>query len=207
MKAPLGFLSLACVLLGSPASAINESTTLILHASAQLLPCEAPQLGGLNCVDHLPQVDVSGMVMPEVYLYARNYQSLAGVQCAFQWPASWTCLSSSWDCQSNQLAVVQPCNPGPGFGNLATAFDPIAGGVMTPIGMMIFGNTTTGCLDITESIYPFGTHVISGNFEVTHIPAANRGRICAGPGGYDACNPASTPARAETWGAIKSTYR
>jgi hypothetical protein len=197
----------AFFLTASRAQAVNESTTLILHASADLAPCEAPQQGGLNCIDQLPVVDVTGMALPEIFLYVRNYESLAGVQCAFEWPPTWTCLSNSWDCQSNQLAVVQPCGEGPGAGNLATVFDPILVGAMTPIGMLIFGPTATGCLDIVESIYPFGTIVLSANLDKTPVPPSNRGRVCAGPGGYAACNPAATPVRDETWGRIKSSYQ
>ena len=198
---------MALLFTAAPAHAVNESTTLILHASSELVACEVPQLNGLNCVSQLPVTDVTGMAHPEIFLYVRNFDSMAGVQCAFQWPASWTCLSNSWDCQANQLAVVQPCVSGPGFGNLATAFDPILGGVMAPIGMLIFGPATTGCLDIIESIYPGGTCILSANQIITPIAPSNRGRVCAGPGGYDACNPAATPVEAASWGRIKSSYR
>jgi hypothetical protein len=77
------------------------------------------------------------------------------------------------------------------------------------IGQMIFTNTAGGgCLSAIQSGLVIGTHVVNCSVaDFTRLRAENFGRVCAGPGGYDACWPASTPVESATWGAIKSQYR
>ncbi len=200
-------LSLFAVLLFcSQAIANNENTTIVLHGEDEILPCEGPQQQGLDCELVMPTTDITGMSMPFVFIYLHNYDAVSVLQCAFDWPLSWTFMGGAWDCQHNQL-TIQPTGPGPVNGTVVTAFDVIVGGVLAPIGRLIFSSPQDGCLDIIESAYPYGTHVVDPYSEVTPIPSENRGRICVGPGGYDACDVAATPVEDVTWGRIKGQYR
>ena len=65
----------------------------------------------------------------------------------------------------------------------------------------------TGCLSQVQSSYPFGTHVLDCSLQVDQIrEPARLGKICVGPGGYDACHTLN-PVRPATWGQVKATYR
>jgi hypothetical protein len=193
----------------SPALAINESTTIVLHARDGFAACDEPQQNGLDCINGHPTLDLTGMTAPWVFVMLRNYDVLAGLQCAFDWPLTWTYLGGTWDCQPGSLTAEQPKAPGPVAGTLALVFNCVQGGSLITIGRMIFANTASqGCLSIIESDGPFGTHVANCDAsDGPPIPPENRGRVCTGPGGYDACWPASTPVESATWGAIKSQYR
>jgi hypothetical protein len=117
-------------------------------------------------------------------------------------------LSSSWDCQQFQVTAVLPSGPGQIAGCVSTAFDPVAQGVLAPIGRLIFASATSGCLDIIESCDPFGTGVTGCDLQATTTTPENWGRVCVGPGGYDACDPyQSTPVEPVTWGQVKAQYR
>jgi hypothetical protein len=196
----------------SPALAVNESTTFILHASETFSTCEAPQQAGLDCETVMPTIDVSGLMESMVYMYLRNYEAVAGAVCAFEWPATWTILANAWDCQGMfQVTPFYPIapGPGPGQGMMMTAFNPIYGGTMQPIGRVIIAHPGPGCLSIIDStdLCGDGCGVVDpATIECTRVPPENRGRICFGPGGYDACDPAATPVEAITWGRIKAQY-
>jgi hypothetical protein len=151
------------------------------------------------------------MQNPWVYVMLRNYDNIEALQCAFDWPVSWTYLGGTWDCIPNSGVASLPTGPGPINGNLAVTwgFNCTQGGSLVTVGRMIFGPPVGGgCLSIIESGLPFGTLVLECGTEViAHVGTENRARACAGPGGYDACWPASTPVESATWGAIKSQYR
>jgi hypothetical protein len=206
------FLSLmvAALLLvfASSAMALNENTTIVLHARDGFADCSGPQQAGLDCVNVHPTIDVTGMAAPWVFVMLRNYDQLAGLQCAFDWPSTWTFLAGTWDCQPGSAISQFPKAPGPKVGTLAVVFDCVQNGSLITIGRMIFASAGTGCLSIIESDLAFGTHVAEcDGGDGAAIPPANRGRVCVGVGGYDACWLASTPVESATWGAIKSQYR
>ena len=76
------------------------------------------------------------------------------------------------------------------------------------IGRLYFAAAPDGCVGIVESDYPFGTHTVSSSSgsEMPIIPE-NRGRVCVGPGGYNACTPyAPVPVESATWGNIEAQY-
>ena len=200
---------LMALLLSAPASfALNENTTIVLHARDGFAPCDDPQQHGIDCVSGLPNVDLSGMQMPWVYVMLRNYEHIGGLQCAFDWPSTWAYFGAVWNCQGHALGHG-PTGPGPIAGTLGVAFDCVQGGALITVGQLIFTSTVGGgCVSVIESGFGFGTHV--GNCDGSDgaaISPANRGRVCVGVGGYDACWPASTPVESATWGAIKSQYR
>jgi hypothetical protein len=186
----------------------NESATIVLHARDGFATCEEPQQSGLDCINGHPVLDIGSMQTPWIYVMLRNYERVNVLQCAFDWPLSWSYLGGTWDCQPGSLVLVQPTSPGPKTGSMVVAFNCVQGGALITVGRMIFGPPVgNGCLSIIESIYPFGTNVVScPAAQATHVPSENRGRICAGPGGYDACWPAATPAESATWGSIKAQY-
>ena len=196
------------LLLPSRLPAANESTTIVLHARDGFAECDAPQQSGLDCIGGRPNLDMTGMQMPWVFVMLRNYDSVTGLQCAFDWPVSWTLLGSTWDCLPGSIALFFPTAPGPLTGSLVMVWlDCIENGALTTVGRIIFGPTTGGgCLSIIESPYPFGTHVLGCDLKAMGVRPENRGRVCAGPGGYDACWPAATAVESSTWGAIKRQY-
>jgi hypothetical protein len=192
------------------AAPCDEDTTFILHAHSEFAFCETPQQEGLDCETVLPTTDATGLNMSMVYMFARHYEWTNGIACAFDWQPTWTILGNSWDCQVNQLLAYVPTAPGPLHGMIMTAFDPIASGALTPIGRMMFTHSGGGCLRMINSIEPCTGGCGLANEPgqgCTHVPEINRGRICVGPGGYHACNPASTPVEDVFWGRIKSQYR
>ena len=201
-------LLLVLSMIATAAQAVNEDTTIVLHARDGFALCDDPQQQGI-CVDRPPTLDLSGMQMPWVYVMSRNYDQLAALWCAFDWPAEWIYLGGTWDCQQHMITVFQPSAPGPVTGQLLTAFDCIQGGSLATIGRMIFGPPSgEGCLSVIHPNHPFGVHVAScGGVNETSLPLENTGRVCAGPGGYDACVPASTAVESVTWGTIKGQYR
>jgi len=185
----------------------NNCTSIVLHAIDNAVPMCGT---AMDCAGVRPTVDVTGITSLQVIMLVRNYDAITGVQCAFQW-GSWAFTFGLWNCQPNQLAATTPAAPGgPMAGTIATAFDLITGGTLAPIGNMNFvgATATSGCLEIIESSFPFGTHVTNPAQDpaVTPINSANWGKVCAGAGGYDSCD-AMVAVESSTWGQIKSQYR
>jgi len=193
---------LSMLVLAASATA-NIDTRLVLHAvDTAFAPCNAH---GVDCETSYSTIDATGMSTPAVYLLLWNYTEVVGVQCAFEWDASWTFTFGLWDCQSNQVNGYTPSAPGgPTNGTITTAFDMLSGGAVQPIGRMNFASAGSGCLTIVESTFPFGTHVIDALGQDTHIPETHRGAICVGAGGVDAC--LLPPVEPRTWGHIKRQY-
>jgi len=191
---------------GAPAHSDNNFTTIVLHAvEGTATVCDDD--GGLDCVHTLPVVDIAGMQSPTVFVYVRNYESLTGLQCAFQWPAGWELLFGLWSCQPNQVNGTSPTTSGAHDGTLTTAFDAIEGGTLATVGMLIFSTAPDGCLDIIESDYPFQTHMVDAHAEVYAIHPCHRGRICVGAGGWDACLPDCPVVEAVSWGRIRQQFQ
>jgi len=202
-------LTLALLLGSSPSFALNESTTIVLHARDGFAACDEPQQSGLDCVNGHPVLDIGSMQMPWIYVMLHNYDNLNVVQMAFDWPIAWTYLGGTWDCRPGALVVIQPTAPGPLTGTALLAFNCIQGGSLATVGRMIFAPPVGGgCLSIIQSAYQDGTCVVDcSSVQITTIAQGNLGRVCAGPGGHDACWPAATAVESTTWGGIKNQYR
>jgi hypothetical protein len=184
----------------------NPGTTLILHAVETAYgPCEI----GDPCDPGPPTIDITSPGEPQaIYLLLRNYDNVTTVQCAFDWPQDWTFFFGLWDCLPGQLSCTCPTGPGPTQGTLATPFSCITGGSTAVLGRMHFSATPHGCIEVIESSYPFGTHVVScGGWQVDIIQPAHRGRVCVGPGGINTCEPTATPVEPISWGRIKRQYQ
>lgn len=185
----------------------NANTTLVLHAVQTDFgiceiddPCE-PAPGQPLIEIHAPGE------WHTIYMLARNYDNFACLQCAFAWPSDWTLIFHLEGCLPGQLGSdVGPTGSGPLNGAFAACSNCITGGASAVVSRlyMIPG---TGCLELIEPAYPFGTHVESCQQEIDPIPEVNRGRVCVGPGGINTCEPTPVPVESSTWGNIKEQYR
>jgi len=189
---------------GAALAQSNNCTTVVLHAVAGFnTGCTTT----LDCTPVVPPlVNVSSPTGAyTVFMYLKNYNEANGVQCAFDWPPTWSFGFGLWQCQTGQVTAVTPTAPGATDGTIATAFNAVSGGALAPIGLMVFNLIGTGCISIVESSYPFGNVVILST-ETTALNDANEGKICVDSGGIDTCN-CLTPVENSTWGQIKGSYR
>ena len=183
----------------------NSCTTIVLHAVSGInTACVQP----MDCAATPPLVDIASPTGPfTVFMYVKNYAEVLGVQCAFDWPVTWTFGFGLWQCQTGQLTATTPSAPGPTTGSITTAFNPITGGNLAPIGLMVFNTVGAGCLSIIESSFPAGNHVINSTQEATSIGDQNEGKICVAPDpGYNACTCVPNAVEGATWGQIKASY-
>jgi hypothetical protein len=207
--APLAVAVVALLMAANPSSAENEETTLPLHVVIPLFPqCSD---AGDPCATDSMNLDTETSSFPNVFLLARNHQNLRGVQTAIDW-TGFVLVGQNWACQSNQLAATLPnaaSSGGPLDGTVATVFDNIVGPDTAVIGFMTFQPGVPGsCIRQVESVFDSGTHVLSDTLGVTAVTVANRGQVCAGPGGLSTCEPDGViPVESTTWGAIKGQYR
>jgi hypothetical protein len=202
------------LLLPSPGLCANENTTVILNA----------QIGGFDCINgpipfdcesSTPTVTVAPGDVITVQVFLRNYDNIEAFACRFavdggsgmQTWGDWTLLATYFGCLPGQVSHVPSQNAPPPAepGNLVTGFSCLTGGSLRFVGWMLMQVGSSGCLGIEER--EFGTGVQDCSQEFTAIPASNRGRICVGPGGYDACEPVTVPIENSTWGQIKQQYR
>jgi hypothetical protein len=185
----------------------NGCTTVVLHATTGVNASCA--VSTLDCGAVPPLVSITNPSGPyTVFMYLKNYGDLNGVQCAFDWPVTWTFGFGLWNCQTGQLTAVTPTAPGPTTGSISTAFNAISGGALAPIGLMVFNTIGTGCLSIIESSYPFGNIVndASGG-ATTPLSDTNEGKVCVDSQGLDTCVCQPGAVEPASWGAIKGTYR
>jgi len=211
MRFALATIALVALLASSGAALAqdNSCTTIVLHAVSGI---SASCTTTLDCAAVPPTVDLTAPSGPfTVFMYIKNYSEVFGVQCAFDWPGTWTFGFGLWQCQTGQLTAAQPTAPGPTTGSITTAFNPITGGTLAPIGLMVFNSVGAGCLSIIESSFPFGNHVINAAQEASPIGTQNSGKICAdtpgAPGpGYNACTCVPNAVEGATWGQIKASY-
>jgi hypothetical protein len=194
------------MLIASTAMAMNEHTTIVLHASdASFMPCSPVPF---DCDATPPSIDVSAYTTgAAIWITLKNYEQIVGFQCAFD--TEWVYQFGGFDCQGSQVNGTVPAAPfGPTSGTIATAFNAVTGGTIAPLGRMYFVVPASGCFSIVESSFPFGNHVVGPGSEVTPVIPENWGRLCVGPGGYDACVPfAPVPVERSTWGNVKNQYR
>jgi hypothetical protein len=183
----------------------NANTTLVLHAlPTSFGPCQIED----PCDPGPPSVSAPPNTMVAIYVIARNYDDIKLIQLALAW-GDWDLLYGLFDCLPGQWpGCIGPTNPGgPTRGTISTIFDCIVGGESAIVARLHYLTGSSGCVDVIESSFPFGNHALSCGNEVDHIDAANWGRVCIGAGGVDACEPASIPVDATTWGAIKCALR
>ncbi len=195
------------ICLSLPALAINENTTIIAHAFDGAFGSCA-QSAAYDCVSTQPTLDVAGMTTPAVAVALRHHDSVSFLQVAFQIDPSWNWQFGLWDCQSN-ISHYHGASPRWGTGEGATlwlSFDAITGGSIAPIGRHHFSSAGSGCFEMVDSSVPGGTHVKTPSGVSTVIPPENRGRVCVGAGGHNACSPGAVPVAAASWGRVKAHY-
>lgn len=186
----------------------NDCTTVVLHGEAGF-PAGCTTGAGVDCETVAPTVQIdSPSGLYGFYMFARNYDDLAGIQVAFQWPATWSLGSGTWTCQTNQLSLQTPADPGgPGPGSIVTSFTGVTGGALAMIGFMIFPDISSGgCLEIVTTTAPGANSTLTSGLEQFPIREENQGKVCVNEPGIDVCEcqmPAVEPA---SWGRIKGTY-
>ena len=211
--APAAGMVLVALCIGSTAfGGANPNVTLPLHARLTSGSCTA--FTPVNCTTTRPTVNVTAQTDYMIYLMIFNYASVAGVQTAFDWGATWTLQDVSFNCRTSQVNATTP-DPslpgGPTTGTITTAFNCLAGPSLAVIGRLLFTSGDTGCLMQVQSSYPFGDHVVDCTNGLDQINADDPvhqmrlGKVCITSGGVDACN-AIQPVDPATWGAIKATY-
>jgi hypothetical protein len=204
----IGLLGLA-ISSSTAAGAANESTTIVLHAQPWDLGqfCAAWQ-GHFDCTGVPPVINVQPGDNIVVYVLLRNYNAVSGVRYRFEvdggengvW-GDWTMFFSDIGCLPGQIASELP---DPTSGDFDTNFLCIKGGVLRAIALMVMRAGTHGCLGISDIEF---SGIRDCDFGITGVASGNRGRICVGNGGYDACDSMPVAVGAGTWGAIKAQYR
>jgi hypothetical protein len=191
---PLCAVPVVLLLLATPCSIAgpNVEATLPLHAVQNgVTTCEIDD----PCDPGPPTVEVEAgpSSLPIIYLLASNYEDLAGVQTAFEWPESWVFLLGAWDCLPGQLTAAAPVASGPELGTLTTAFDVLTGDGAAVLGYMMFIAIEPGCLTQVDSSQPHGTHFVSGSGEIDPPELYSQsGVVCAGYAGEERCYPGPT---------------
>jgi hypothetical protein len=199
-------LTVACT---TAARGANEDATIVLHAQPWDL--------GLFCQAWVGQFDCNGMppvvnVQPEktiaVFVLLRNYDAVSSVRYLFEvdggkngiW-GDWTMIFSDFGCLPGQTTASAPASTN---GVLETNFLCIEGGALRVIGLMAMTSGSHGCLEISEVEF---SGIQDCDQVRTDVAPRNRGRICVGDGGYNACDAMPVPVEGATWGAIKAQYR
>ncbi len=188
---------------------------MVLHAQDWSHGYHCQAWGGtVDCEALRPTVSVESGQQVLVTVFLRNYDEGSGLSYRFAvdggsgattW-GDWTLLFSSFGgCGlMNQTGPWVPCQA---HGNLSTTFNCITGGTFQPVAYLVFAAVGTGCLGVEESDMQV-SGVVSCDWPavLTGVAPENRGRVCVGPGGHDACDPITTPVEQATWGNIKSQY-
>lgn len=186
----------------------NPQVTLPLHAKASSFePCNGYL--PVDCAGNRPTVNIPAAQPIAVFLLFNNYNNVAGVQTAFEWPG-WSLTFGLWDCQVGQLSAVTPVNPGgPTAGSITTAFNCVNGPALAVVGRIhLVPAGAAGCVSQVQSTFPGGINVLDCTQGTDLIPdsqAARLGKICVGQGGVDACAPLNA-VESSTWGSIKAQY-
>jgi len=188
MRLGIALTALALVLASSSVLAQNVNTTLPMHGiETSFGICQI----GDPCDPGPPDTNMTPGSTAATYLLVRNHGNVAGVQTAFDFGGN-VFIFGLWDCQPNQLSATTPTNPGGAMaGTIATAFDCLNGPATGVVGRLHFV-MTGGCVSQVDSSFPFGTHVVSCAASVQPIAPNNRGSVCAGVDGQNACDPVVT---------------
>ena len=203
-RAAVGFaISLVALLVGiSFVAESNTNSTIVLHAvEAGFGTCELDD----PCDEAGATVNIIHPGVPHViYVLIRNYDSISGFACAFDWDPGWIFGYGIWDCQGGFACDAPvPSGPGPILGALGCGFACNESGYLV-VGRMIM-LPQSGCMRVIESAGN-GAAVYGCDDAVFPVNEGNRGAVCVGAGGYDACDPAQVPVEGTTWGRIKRQY-
>ena len=175
-----------CVTAASPTLALNDQAVLVLHAAPfdARQSCSNYEIANFDCSSPAT-VSVGSAETIDAFLMVYEFDSVAGVQCLFDWAAGWIFQGWRPGCVANQVNGVAPS--GGSEKNLATVFDVLTRPTrVAVVGWMTLTTGPSCCLQIGESTYPVGTHLVSGgNQTVTQIPGERRGSICSGQSGVD----------------------
>ncbi len=202
---------LAIAVLTSPAIAgPNSNAALVLHAvrSDYSTACDIDD-PCLPFPGH-PQVEIVEPGQPHaVYVLLRNFDNVFYLQFALDWPQDWGRAFGWWYCQMGCICEQFPDQPGPVLGAYSCCFNCITGGASTVIGYMFFQTPSAGCISIVDAAVgvPQGTFVEScaGGLDIDPVLQRNRGRVCVGPGGVNACE-SPAPVESSTWGQVKRAF-
>lgn len=196
----LGSVVALALLWATSAGATNDRVTVVLHAvETDFGPCDLadPCVAGNSNVEIAHQGQVHA-----IYMILRNYDSISAFHCAFDWDSGWHFQYGLWNCFPGFYSCeVTPNGPGQ---VLECGIDCVQGGSIIAGRLAMI--PTSGCLSIIDSQFPTEVFDCQGTYEGTRVADANRGRVCVGPGGYDACN-SVVPVESLTWGRIKGQYR
>jgi len=149
--------------------------------------CSAPLADGLDCAQQRPVVTCDSLSHVDIYVFAKNFESMRGLQVKFMWPANWVFEGWFGSCQPGSITVVSPVGV---ERNLSLAFECTGNGVtLQPIGWLRMWTGPNGCLDVIQSDYPYASHLLSCAGLITSLGNGHCGRICVGAGGVDRCDP------------------
>jgi hypothetical protein len=201
-------------LLAAPTVAANKNTTIVLHAQpiGNVINCDQ-WIGNVDCSPELPPTINVGPGEPIlVHIFLRNYDDASALFCklsvdggegAQTW-GDWTFHAASLSCLLGQTDN----GPGPLNGNMHTTFACLTGGDLRLVGYLVLTSGSHGCLRVEEhDIEGTGVWDCSGGIGLIQVAPQNRGRICVGVGGYNACDPQIVPVESATWGRIKKQYQ
>ena len=187
----------------------NSNASLVLHAvrSDYSSSCEIEDLC-LPSPGH-PQVEIVEPGRPHaIYVLLRNFDNVYYLQFALDWPQDWQRAFGWWYCQTGCICEQFPFNPGPVLGAYSCCFNCLTGGASSVIGYMYFQTPAAGCISVIDAAVgvPQGTFVESCDLtQIDPILERNRGRVCVGPGGVNACQ-SVTSVESSTWGKVKRTF-
>jgi hypothetical protein len=199
---------------GADASLV-ENSTIVLHAQEDQFECQDGALP-FDCSEgSTPTISVTSGQLWFIYIFVRHYEEAGTLTCrmavdggsgAGTW-GDWDVVGSWFGCVAGQVTSEVPMQSVPDRepGNITTAFNCLTGGALRPLGWVLFRVGSSGCLGIEE--HEWGTGVIDCHGAFHAVPEHNRGRICVGPDGYDACEPGPVPVESGTWGQIKAQYQ
>jgi hypothetical protein len=206
-------MALMALCIGSTAFAgANPQFTMPLHGIHPTTLTETcATAGDVDCINVLPTVELPpNPGFGAVYLMVNNHTELKGIQTAIDFGPHILILGN-WTCQTNQLSLSVPAMPGgPDAGLLSTAWDCVQSTDLQIAGFMQFNMVGTGCV---SHVLPTGRlfealdcGLLLDQHDGTGADAARLGKVCQGPGGFDACE-AVSPVESATWGSIKAQYK
>ena len=175
----------------------NPNATLVLHAIRGSGTCTIAD-PCLPSPGH-PSIEITEPgERHQVYVLVRNFTDVAGIEFSLRWPDDWeylgyrNCQSGCTDCGMFFPPLWSCC------------FNCVTAATMAVV-LRVDIVPASGCMEIVEDDWG-GPIVGSCSGKTDIIRPEHRGRVCAGPGGINSCDPL-TPVAATTWGRLKGTYQ
>jgi hypothetical protein len=198
----------------SAVDAWAENPTIVLHAQGGQFECQGNALPFTCTEGSIPTTSVTSGQLWFIYIFIRNYEDAGMVTCRMAvnggsgpgtWE-DWELIGHSFGCVPGQVTSEVPVQNSQERepGNITTAFNCLTGGALQPLGWVLL-RVGSGCLGVEE--HQYGTGIIDCQQMLRSVPAHDRGRICVGAGGHNACESGPVPVENETWGQIKAQYR